>query len=276
MKPQVRILIVDDEPIIREVLQVAFEEQGWQVMKADTGEDALRRLEDSEFELLVIDKNLPGMSGVDFIREVRKRDRIVRILLITAYGSVESAIETLNLGIDAYLEKPFPNVYDVARSVRVALGRFDDRWLSDLAPGALFDASESAAAAAGGRNLTIVVGAPDERVRSWIAQHLERRDTVETCATADEILIAVKRRAPDLLILEAVFANPDTTELIARVRRAAPRVACVVVSDTLPLAAIRLLIDLQVQALIDTKVDSDKLRRQIGEVVGRLRTAARA
>jgi len=273
MKQQVRILIVDDEPIIREVLQVAFEEQGWQVMKADTGEDALRRLEDSEFEVLVIDKNLPGMSGVDFIRHVRRRDRIVRILLITAYGSVESAVETLNLGIDAYLEKPFPNVYDVGRSVRVALGRFDDRWLSDLAPGALGDASQAPAVVTGGRNLTIVVGAPDERIRTWIAQHLERRDSVETYATADEVLAAVRRRAPDLLILEAVFTSPDTTELIALVRRAAPRVACVVVSETLPLGTIRALIDLQVQALIDTKVDSDKLRRQIGELIGRLRTA---
>ncbi|HEY3354606.1 MAG TPA: response regulator [Polyangia bacterium] len=273
MKKQVRILIVDDEPIIREVLQVAFEEQAWQVMKADSGEDAARRLEDEQFEVLVVDKNLPGMSGVEFIREVRKRDRTIRILLITAYGSVESAVETLNLGIDAYLEKPFPNVYDVARSVKVALGRFDDRWLSDLAPSA--DSSGRAAApVAGGRNLAVVVGAPDERIRTWILQHVERRDAVEAYGTAAEVLEAVRRRAPDLFIVEAGFAQPDTTELIAQVRKAAPRVACIVIAESLPLVAIRALIDLQVQTLIDTKVDSEKLRRQINDLVGRLRTAA--
>jgi DNA-binding response OmpR family regulator len=274
MKKQVRVLIVDDEPVIREVLQVAFEEQGWQVMKAESGEAALRRLEDSEFEVLVVDKNLPGMSGVEFIRDVRKRDRRIRILLITAYGSVESAVETLNLGIDAYLEKPFPNVYDVARSVKVALGRFDDRWLSDLAPSA--DRGAVAAPVPGGRNLNVIIGAPDEQIRGWIAQQLDHRDTVESFGTAADVLQAVQRRAPDLLILEAAFAQPDTAELIAQARRAAPRVACMVVAERLPLSAIRTLIDLQVQALIDTKVDRDKLRRQINDLVGRLRTAARA
>ena len=277
MSGPVRILVIDDEPVIKEVLQIAFEEATWKVDKADTGEEALRRLRDADFDVLVVDKNLPGMSGVDFIREVRKHNRVIRVLMITAYGSVESAVETLNLGIDAYLEKPFPNVYDVVRAVKAAMGRFDSRWF-DVAPQEPTPArpqgmsgARPARGGTGGRDLALVVGSPDEQLRSWIASHLDARDRVQLSPSAQDVLACVSRDRPDLTILDAGFANPDIVELIAAIKAVAPHTTNVVLADALPLATIKRLIDLQVQALIDRAADSGKLRRRLGDVLAQLR-----
>jgi DNA-binding response OmpR family regulator len=279
-KPPVRILVVDDEAVIKEVLQIAFEEAGWHIAKADTGEEAVRRFRESEFEVLVVDKNLPGMSGVDFIREVRKQNRVVRVLMITAYGSVESAVESLNLGVDAYLEKPFANVNDVVRAVQVALARFDARWVDvdqpqpaaprpTTAPGLL--ATRSAQARAAGRDLTVVVGSPDAQLRSLIASHLDPRDRVQLSASASEVLAVVTRDRPDLAVLDSSFTTPDIIELIAAIKAVAPGTTSVVVADALHLTTIKRLIDLQVQALIDRSAESGKLRRRLGDVLTQLR-----
>jgi DNA-binding response OmpR family regulator len=270
---QVRILVIDDEPVIKEVLQIAFEEASWQVTKADTGEEALRRLRDGEFDVLVVDKNLPGMSGVDFIREVRKQNRVIRVLMITAYGSVESAVETLNLGIDAYLEKPFPDVYDVVRAVKAAMARFDSRWLdappepSRPRPASILGPRPGPK----GRDLSVVVGSPDDGVRKRIGEHLETRDHVYMAAAAQDVLACVTREHPDLTVLDAVFAEPDIVELVAAIKAVSPGTTNVVVADTLPLPTIKRLIELQVQALIDRSAESGKLRRRLGDVVGPLR-----
>jgi DNA-binding response OmpR family regulator len=276
-KTPVRILVIDDEPVIKEVLQIAFEEAGWQVVKADTGEEAVRKFRDSEFEVLVVDKNLPGMSGVDFIREVRKQNRVVRVLMITAYGSVESAVETLNLGIDAYLEKPFPNVNDVVRAVKVALARFDTRWVeigtgdqATSSPAKLLGGRPGAGRAPG-RDLNVVVGSPDDQLRSLIASHLDPRDRVQLATSAKDVLAVVTRDRPDLAVLDSTFTTPDITELIAAIKAVAPTTTNVVVADNLPLTIIKRLIELQVQALIDRSAEGGKLRRRLGDVLAQLR-----
>jgi two-component system, response regulator, stage 0 sporulation protein F len=273
-----RILVIDDEAVIKEVLQIAFEEAGWEVVKADTGEEGVRRLREREFDVLVVDKNLPGMSGVDFIREVRKQNRVIRVLMITAYGSVESAVETLNLGIDAYLEKPFPNVHDVVRAVKIAMERFDSRWI-DIAPPESAGARPSsglpgvrpARGGSSGRDLTIIVGSPDDQLRTLIANHLDQRDHVELSASAKDVLACVRRDRPDLAILDASFTSPEITELIAAIKAVAPRTSNVVVADSLPLESIKRLIDLQVQALIDRSAEGGKLRRRLGDILAQLR-----
>jgi DNA-binding response OmpR family regulator len=276
----VRILVIDDEAVIKEVLQIAFEEAGWKVAKADTGEEAVRRMRDQQFDVLVVDKNLPGMSGIDFIREVRKQNRVIRVLLITAYGSVESAVETLNLGIDAYLEKPFPNVHDLVRAVKVALARFDSRWF-DVAPqepaaprpAGMLSGGRLPLPRSAGRDLAVVVGSPDEAPRSLIATHLDARDRVQLSASAQDVLACVSRDRPDLAVLDAGFTAPDITELIAAIKAVAPHTTNVVVGDNLPLTTIKRLIDLQVQALIERSAESGKLRRRLSDLLTQLRNA---
>src|SRR5262249_41427902 len=100
-----RGLIVDDEPAVRTALGLALEDAGWQVEAVESSERALGRLKETTFDIVVIDKNLPGMGGVDLIRAIRKTDEHILLVLITGYASVASAMETLELGVNGYLEK---------------------------------------------------------------------------------------------------------------------------------------------------------------------------
>ncbi|MCE3266407.1 MAG: DNA-binding response regulator [Solirubrobacterales bacterium] len=108
------ILVVDDEPSVRESVGYALEQEGFQVTLAEDGEDAEGRLSGSEFDLLVLDIMMPGKSGLDICREVRARSA-VPIILLTAKDAEVDKVVGLEVGADDYMTKPF--------SVRELLGR---------------------------------------------------------------------------------------------------------------------------------------------------------
>ncbi len=101
-----RLLVVDDERAEREALQQYLTRAGFVVDAAASGEEALGKLAEHPFGLLITDLRLPGMDGLAVIREAHERYRELGVLLITAYASVDSAIEALRLGAQDYLLKP--------------------------------------------------------------------------------------------------------------------------------------------------------------------------
>ncbi len=109
-----RILVVDDEPSVRESVGYALEHEGFDVTLASDGEDAEARLADDDFELLIIDIMMPGKSGLDICREVRASSA-VPIILLTAKDAEVDKVVGLEVGADDYVTKPF--------SVRELLGR---------------------------------------------------------------------------------------------------------------------------------------------------------
>ncbi len=106
MPPSPRILLVDDEELNREYMSELLEEKGYRVETAVDGLDALDKLRESSFDLLVTDLNMPRLDGLGLLRKVGEEDIPVTGLLITAYGSVEAAVEALKLGAADFLEKP--------------------------------------------------------------------------------------------------------------------------------------------------------------------------
>jgi DNA-binding NtrC family response regulator len=105
-----RVLIVDDEAVILTVLSSLFGEEGFEVRTAFSAEEALVELGARSFDMIITDKNLPGKSGLDLIRQVRSAHPDVETVMITGYGSLESAIEALHLGAGGYLLKPFEDI----------------------------------------------------------------------------------------------------------------------------------------------------------------------
>ncbi len=101
-----RILLVDDEELNREYMSELLEEKGYRVVTAVDGLDALDRLRAEPFDLLVTDLNMPRLDGLGLLRKVQEEGLTVTSLLITAYGSVEAAVEALKLGASDFLEKP--------------------------------------------------------------------------------------------------------------------------------------------------------------------------
>ncbi|MBN1830494.1 MAG: sigma-54-dependent Fis family transcriptional regulator [Deltaproteobacteria bacterium] len=102
-----KILIVDDELIMRESLAGWLERDGHEVTKTASGEEALEVLKESRFDILLVDIKMEGMSGLDLLKQVKESDPEVSVVMITAYGSISTAIEAMKNGAYDYLLKPF-------------------------------------------------------------------------------------------------------------------------------------------------------------------------
>jgi DNA-binding response OmpR family regulator len=102
-----KILLVDDEPDIIEVIQDRLEAYGFTVITAGTGLEALRKLSVEKFDGVFLDVKMPEMGGIEALEEIRKRDEKIPVIIITSSSSREAAIEALAKGASEYLLKPF-------------------------------------------------------------------------------------------------------------------------------------------------------------------------
>jgi DNA-binding NtrC family response regulator len=100
------ILIVDDEPIVRESIRDWLQEAGYQVATAESGEEALEMIRTQDFSVLVLDVRLPGKTGINILKEVKALKPEIKSIIITAYPSTELAVEAMKLGAVDYLIKP--------------------------------------------------------------------------------------------------------------------------------------------------------------------------
>ena len=103
-----RILLVDDEPSIRQLLSYRLRKEGYEVVLAENGHEAIRVLEGGGIDLLVSDIRMPDMSGVEVLRAAKALDGDILGVMITAYASKESSVEALRLGASNYVEKGGP------------------------------------------------------------------------------------------------------------------------------------------------------------------------
>ena len=102
-----KILIIEDEKNLRRSLALTLEMEGYNVVEANSGEEGLRKLDSEEIDVVVTDVRLPGMDGIQIIREVKSRRPDVEVLVMTAFGSIENAVEALQEGASDYITKPF-------------------------------------------------------------------------------------------------------------------------------------------------------------------------
>ncbi|MCK5404209.1 MAG: sigma-54-dependent Fis family transcriptional regulator [Desulfobulbaceae bacterium] len=118
----VRILIVDDEFSVRDSLQAWFKDEGYTVDTAESGKEALAKLTEQEWDIFFLDLKMPGMTGLELQKKIREIRPDSTIIIITAYASVESAVEAMHNGAYDYLSKPFDPDY-LALLVRNILER---------------------------------------------------------------------------------------------------------------------------------------------------------
>src|SRR5215204_5676545 len=101
------ILVVDDEKNQREILETILSGEGYDVTTASSGEAAMRFVESRRFDLVLTDLKMTGMSGLDLLKELTNFDKSIIVILLTAHGSVDSAVDALRLGAFDYLQKPY-------------------------------------------------------------------------------------------------------------------------------------------------------------------------
>jgi PAS domain S-box-containing protein len=117
------VLVVDDEQVVRSVLARLLEEEGRTVLVAKDSVEALLHAATHVLDVALVDKNLPGESGLELSRNLKERQDDLEIILLTGYASLESAIEAVQIGAYDYLTKPIDDFAELRRKVRLAQER---------------------------------------------------------------------------------------------------------------------------------------------------------
>jgi len=104
-----RILVVDDEATMRAAVRMTLERLSYTITEAAGGEAALRLLKTSSFDMVLLDMRMPGLDGMETLSRIREMDKQLPVVMVTGYGSKESAIDVMRLGANQYISKPFKN-----------------------------------------------------------------------------------------------------------------------------------------------------------------------
>lgn len=114
-----RILVVDDEKNIRRTVSRALEPLGMPIETAADGEDALRQLEETDFSLLLLDLKMPGIDGMTVLETVHRRWPKMSVIILTAHGTIDTAVEAMKYGAADFIRKPFTpsEIRDLAKRV---------------------------------------------------------------------------------------------------------------------------------------------------------------
>ncbi len=115
------VLVADDDALVRSFLAMILREEGHSVTGAPNGKEALAKLLNSEFDLVITDLKMPGISGLELMQEGKKNRSDVHWIIVTAYGSIGSAVEAVKAGASDYLTKPFKNPEELRHVIRRVL-----------------------------------------------------------------------------------------------------------------------------------------------------------
>jgi DNA-binding NtrC family response regulator len=104
--PGSRVLLVDDETIFTKNMSKLLKFRGYQVTAVNSGDAAIRELEQNHFDVIVLDLKMPGMDGITTLKEIQKLGIFTETLILTGHGSIDTALEAMKLGAYDYLTKP--------------------------------------------------------------------------------------------------------------------------------------------------------------------------
>lgn len=196
-----RILVIDDEATIRMMLRMALQKTGHAVGQAGDGMEGLEAFGQGEgWDVVLLDQRMPGMEGLDVLREMRRRDPNVRVIIFTAFGTIDLVVEAMKAGAKDFLRKPF-TLETLYGAIQAAL--------SDVTPEAALESIASPFALSTLNGFRIdTLRAPTERRAGAVRQALSVRDPkgkVAACVVSlsPEVVSLVKEDAG------SVDAAPD-------------------------------------------------------------------
>ena len=203
------VLVVDDEPVVRDVCaRLLSREPDLVVSLAEDAEEALELLRAQRFDVLITDKNLPGMGGVELISEARALQPALEAVMITGYSSSESVIAAFAAGASDYILKPFEDLRLVRAKVRAALERRSERVKGrELARRVAREASE----------LLQAGGQASPEAREQLEAQLRAYEQASRVAAGGQVAVVGSPEALQTLLdegLEAVALPPDSPALM--------------------------------------------------------------
>jgi len=126
IKIPIKVLLVDDEEDFAEILSLRLKELGEKVEVAHSGQEGLDTLAKTSIDVVILDIKMPGMDGIETLREIKKQYPIIEVILLTGHGSTETAVEGMKLGAFDYLMKP-ADFGDLAAKLEGARKRKDEQ-----------------------------------------------------------------------------------------------------------------------------------------------------
>jgi DNA-binding NtrC family response regulator len=105
--PKEHILVVDDDPVFREMLSLYLGGQGYNIDTADNGEDAIGKFKPGVYGCVICDFSMPGIDGIELLRRLKAQDNKILFFMVTGYPNLEKAVEAIKLGAHDYISKPF-------------------------------------------------------------------------------------------------------------------------------------------------------------------------
>jgi|SRR5208283_2936056 len=115
-----KILVIDDEKLIRWALEQHLVREGYEVSTAESAEKGLEMIVKDQPDIILLDNRLPEMTGLELLEKLNIRERHLTVIMITAYGMVETAVKAMKLGVYDYISKPF-NLDDISVVIKKAL-----------------------------------------------------------------------------------------------------------------------------------------------------------
>ena len=126
-----KILLVDDETVFTDNMSKLLNNRGYRVTVANSGDSAIRVLEEEDFDVVVLDLKMPGMDGITTLKEIKKLGLFTETLILTGHGSIDTALEAMQLGAYDYLTKPC-EIDALVAKIEGAWEKKDDEEKKDL------------------------------------------------------------------------------------------------------------------------------------------------
>lgn len=126
-----RILLVDDEVVFTKNMSKLLTSRGYVVTPVNSGDSAIRELEENDFDVVVLDLKMPGMDGITTLKEIKKLGLFTETLILTGHGAIDTALEATKLGAYDYLTKPC-EIDELVAKIEGAWGKKDDAQKEDM------------------------------------------------------------------------------------------------------------------------------------------------
>jgi len=126
-----KILVVDDEEVLRNLAKEVLFEEGYQITLADSGEQALEFMKQEAFDLVIADFKMPGIDGMELLKKIKEKDEEIQVILLTSHLSPMTALSSLEAGAFWYLTKPLDDISIFVEKVKIAL---DDKKRQRIKP----------------------------------------------------------------------------------------------------------------------------------------------
>lgn len=200
-----RILLVDDEPLIREAVSDLLRSRGYEVQTAASGEEGVEAARKTRFQLVLLDMKMPGMGGLEALRQMKAHDPDLPVIVFTGYSTIETAKEALRCGAADYLCKPV-EPSRLVEGVRQHARTF-------RAPG------------------TVLVVDDDPQVLDALLATLEEADIpAEGFRQGDQALLRASRGEGQVLLTDHKLANADGLHIISKAREARPDLVSILIT----------------------------------------------